>query len=454
MNQPVALEDIVSLCKRRGFIFQSSDIYGGLQGIYDYGPLGVELKNNLKAAWWKAMVYERDDIEGLDTSIITHRLTLKHSGHEDTFTDPMVDCRNCQHRMRADHVIDGKCDKCGSKDLTPPRPFNLMLKTNLGPIDDGTSYGYLRPETAQGIFINFKNVVDSTSRKLPFGIAQVGKAFRNEVTPRNFIFRVREFEQMELEYFVEPGTDEAWHKKWVETRLDWWKKQGLSAANLQLQPQKKDELAHYSKATTDILYKFPHGLEELEGIANRTDFDLGSHSKSQADLKLFAKVQPNNDSVSYLVMQDPEKKTAVVPFVIEPSAGLDRGVLAILTEAYTKETLENGERIVLKLQRHLSPIKVAVVPLARNNEKIVAKAKEIKHALQKLGIGRMKYEDIGNVGKAYRRHDEVGTPLCITVDFDTFEGDTETVTIRDRDTMKQERIAVSDLEQFVKDYFQ
>jgi glycyl-tRNA synthetase len=453
VTKEVTLDEVVSLCKRRGFIFQSSDIYGGLQGIYDYGPLGVELKNNLKAAWWKAMVYERDDIEGLDSSILTHRLTLKYSGHEETFSDPMVDCRNCKHRMRADHVVDGKCDTCGSKDLTEPRPFNLMLRTNLGPVDDGSSFGYLRPETAQGIFTNFRNVLDSTSRKLPFGIAQIGKAFRNEVTPRNFIFRVREFEQMELEFFVEPGTDEEWHKKWVEMRLEWWKKQGLTSDNLQLLQQKKEELSHYSKATTDILYRFPHGLEELEGIANRTDFDLGSHSKCQESLQLFAKVKQNQDSVAMLAMQDLEKKTTIVPFVIEPSAGVDRGVLAILTESYCKETLENGERIVLKLKPHLSPIKVAVVPLARNNEKIVSKAKEITISLKKLGIGRMKFEDIGNVGKAYRRHDEIGTPLCITVDFDTFEKDPETVTVRDRDTMKQERIAVKDIEPFVRSYF-
>lgn len=453
MTTRPTLDDIVSLCKRRGFIFQSSDIYGGLQGIYDYGPLGVELKNNLKAAWWKAMIYERDDIEGLDSSIITHRLTLKHSGHEDTFSDPMVDCRDCKHRMRADHITDGKCDKCGSKNLTAPRPFNLMLRTNLGPIDDGSSFGYLRPETAQGIFTNFKNVLDSTSRKLPFGIAQIGKAFRNEVTPRNFIFRVREFEQMELEFFVQPGTDEEWHHIWVEARLNWWKEQGLTSDNLQLLPQKKEELAHYSKATTDILYRFPHGFEELEGIANRTDFDLGSHSKMQEGQQLYAKVQPNHDSTASLAIQDLEKKITTVPFVIEPSAGIDRGVLAILTEAYTKEKLDNSERIVLKLKPHLSPIKAAVIPLARNNEKIVAKAKAIKNSLQKLGIGRMKYEDIGNIGKAYRRHDEIGTPLCITVDFDTFEGDRETVTIRDRDTMQQERVSVADLERYIQNYF-
>ena len=453
MKAATTLDEIVSLCKRRGFIFQSSDIYGGLQGIYDYGPLGVELKNNLKAAWWKAMIYERDDIEGIDSSIITHRLTLKYSGHEDTFSDPMVDCRQCKHRMRADHVVDGKCDTCGSKDLTDPRPFNLMLRTNLGPVDDGSSFGYLRPETAQGIFTNFRNVIDSTSRKLPFGIAQIGKAFRNEVTPRNFIFRVREFEQMELEFFVEPGSDEEWHRKWVEMRLEWWKKQGLASDNLQLLAQKKEDLSHYSKATTDILYRFPHGLEELEGIANRTDFDLGSHYKCQESLRLFAKVKANHDSVAMLTVQDLEKKTAVVPFVIEPSAGVDRGVLAILTESYCKETLENGERIVLKLKPHLAPIKVAVVPLARNNEKIVSKAREITSSLKRLGIGRIKFEDIGNVGKAYRRHDEIGTPLCFTVDFDTFEKEPETVTVRFRDTMKQERIAVKDIDSFVGSYF-
>lgn len=448
-----SLEEIVSLCKRRGFIFQSSDIYGGLQGVYDYGSLGVELKNNLKAAWWKAMVYERDDVEGLDSSILTHRLTLKHSGHESTFSDPMVDCRDCKHRMRADHVVNNSCDKCSSKNLTEPRPFNLMLRTNLGPIDDGANFGYLRPETAQGIFTNFKNVVDSTSRKPPFGIAQIGKAFRNEVTPRNFVFRVREFEQMELEFFVPPGTDEEWHNFWVENRLQWWKNQGLSSENLQLCPQKKEELAHYSKATTDILYRFPHGFEELEGIANRTDFDLGSHSKPLTELQLVAKIEPNSDSTAFLVIQDLEKKHPYVPFVIEPSAGLDRGVLAILTEAYTHETLEKGERIVLKLRPHLAPIKVAVIPLARNNEKIVSKAKEIKNSLQFLGLGRIKYEDIGNIGKAYRRHDEIGTPLCITVDFDTFEGGTETVTIRHRDTMTQERLAVSDLKSYITDFF-
>jgi glycyl-tRNA synthetase len=448
------MEELIALCKRRGFIFQSSEIYGGLQGIYEYGPLGVELKNNLKTAWWKSMVYERDDVEGLDCSIITHRLTLKHSGHEDTFTDPMVDCRECKHRMRADHLIDHKCDHCGSKNLTEPRNFNLMFRTNLGPIDDGTSSAYLRPETAQSIFTNFKHVVDSTSRKLPFGIAQIGKAFRNEVTPKNFIFRMREFEQMELEFFVKPGDDESWHKTWVNNRLDWWKEQGLLAENLQLQEQKKEDLAHYSKATTDILYRFPHGFEELEGIANRTDFDLGSHTKAQEEFNLFARVAPNSDSNTKLSMQDSQTKEFFIPFVIEPSAGLDRGVLAVLSQAFTKEFLADGTaRIVLKLKPHLAPIKVAVAPLARNNAKIATKAQEIKRSLQKLGIGRVKYENTGNIGKSYRRNDEIGTPLCITVDFDTFETNIETVTIRDRDSMQQQRVAVEELSSFVRNYF-
>ncbi len=279
------MNDLISLCKRRGFIFQGSDIYGGLQGVYDYGPLGVELKQNLKTAWWRSIVYERDDVEGLDAAILTNKLVLRYSGHEATFADPMVDCRQCKSRWRADHIVNGRCEKCGSADLTEARPFNMMFKTTMGPVVDEESYAYLRPETAQGIFTNFRNVMDSTSRKLPFGIAQIGKAFRNEITPRNFVFRVREFEQMELEFFVEPGTDDQWHAQWVEARLQWWKQQGLSEENLVAYPQKKEELSHYSKATVDILYRFPHGLEELEGIANRTDFDLGSHSKNQSELK-------------------------------------------------------------------------------------------------------------------------------------------------------------------------
>ena len=424
------IDELIALCKRRGFIFQSSEVYGGTQGLYDYGPLGVELKNNIKNSWWKSVVYERDDVEGLDASILTKQAVLKYSGHEETFTDPLVDCKSCGERFRADQVPD----YCKKEDLTEPRQFNLMFKTNVGPIDDGKTFAYLRPETAQQIFTNFKNVVDSTSRNIPFGIAQTGKAFRNEITLKSFIFRVREFEQMELEFFVIPGTDEEWHKKWVDLRLDWWEKQGVSKKNLELYDVPKDELAHYSKATVDIMYKFPHGVEELEGIANRTDFDLGSHSKDQKELNLKSKVIENNESNAKLALKN-EKNEWMVPFVIEPSAGVDRAVLAILNEAYNVEKVDDKERVVLKLKPHLSPIKAAVIPLKKNDEKIVAKAKEIKNKLQKLGLGRVLFENSGNIGKNYRRHDEVGTPVCITIDFETLEENT--ITVRDRDTMKQ-----------------
>ncbi|MCH1525806.1 MAG: glycine--tRNA ligase [SAR86 cluster bacterium] len=442
------MDDLVSLCKRRGFIFQSGEIYGGMQGMYDFGPLGVELKNNLKQAWWSSMIYENDNIEGLDASILSNPTVLKYSGHEDTFSDPMVDCRECKSRWRSDLLEDDKCPGCGSKDLTEPRPFNLMFKTNVGPIDDGDSFAYLRPETAQQIFTNFKNVVDSSSKTLPFGIAQIGKAFRNEITPRNFIFRVREFEQMELEFFVIPGTDEEWHKKWVEIRLSWWEQQGVCSENIELYDVPKDELAHYSKGTIDVMYKFPHGLEELEGIANRTDFDLGSHTKNQEELNISANVMDNNSSNTRLAIQDQETNKWVVPFVIEPSAGVERGILAIMNEAYNLEQLDNGkERIVLKLKPHLSPIKAAVIPLKKNNEDLVNLAKNVKNSLQKLNLGRIILENTGNIGKGYRRHDEIGTPLCITIDFDSLEN--QTATVRDRDTMLQETIAIENLQDYL-----
>ena len=433
------IDELIALCKRRGFIFQSSEIYGGTQGLYDYGPLGVELKNNIKNSWWRSVVYERDDVEGLDASILTKQAVLKYSGHEETFTDPLVDCKSCGERFRADQVPS----YCKKEDLTEPRQFNLMFKTNVGPIDDGKTFAYLRPETAQQIFTNFKNVVDSTARNVPFGIAQTGKAFRNEITLKSFIFRVREFEQMELEFFVIPGTDEEWHRKWVELRLDWWEKQGVSKENLELYEVPKDELAHYSKATVDIMYKFPHGVEELEGIANRTDFDLGSHSKDQKELNLKSNVTDNKESNAKLALKD-ENNEWMVPFVIEPSAGVDRAILAILNEAYCVEEIDGKERIVLKLKPHLAPIKAAVIPLKKNDKEIVAKAKEIKARLQKLGMGRVLFENSGNIGKNYRRHDEVGTPICITIDFETL--DEGTVTIRDRDTMSQKRISESDIE--------
>lgn len=436
------MEELVALCKRRGFIFQSNEIYGGMQGLYDYGPLGVELKNNLKQSWWTSMVYDRDDVEGLDASILTAPNVLKHSGHEDTFSDPMVDCKSCNLRFRVDQVPE----HCKPEDLTEPRQFNLMFKTNVGPIEDDKSFAYLRPETAQNIFTNFKNVVDSTARKLPFGIAQIGKAFRNEITPRNFIFRVREFEQMELEFFCEAGSDEDWHNKWVELRLDWWERQGVKRKVIELYHVPADELAHYSKATVDLMYKFPHGLEELEGIANRTDFDLGSHSKNQAELDIKAKVIENKASNAKLAMQDLDTKKWKVPFVIEPSAGVDRGVLAVLNEAYKIESLEGGkERVVLSLKPHLSPIKAAVIPLKRNHEGLVSLAAKIKSELQNLRLGRILIENSGNIGKSYRRHDEVGTPLCITVDFDSLEDGT--VTLRDRDTMKQKRVSIEEVKE-------
>ena len=442
------MDDLVSLCKRRGFIFQSGEIYGGLQGMYDYGPLGVELKNNLKSAWWSSMVYENDNIEGLDASILSNPTVLKYSGHEDTFSDPMVDCKTCKSRFREDQLPEN-CNK-GKCDFTEARQFNLMFKTNVGPIDDGTSFAYLRPETAQQIFTNFKNVVDSSSKTLPFGIAQIGKAFRNEITPRNFIFRVREFEQMELEFFVRPGTDEDWHKEWVKKRLHWWEQQGVPKDNIELYDVPDDELAHYSKGTIDIMYKFPHGLEELEGVANRTDFDLGSHSKNQKDLKITAKVRENKTSNSKLAVQNRETNEWAVPFVIEPSAGVDRGVLAVLNEAYNVEDLGEGkQRTVLSLKPHLSPIKAAVIPLKKNNEELVNLAYKIKNQLQGLRLGRVLVENSGNIGKNYRRHDEVGTPICITIDFQTLEDGT--VTIRDRDTMEQERKDIEDLAQLLKE---
>jgi len=437
------MEELVALCKRRGFIFQSNEIYGGLQGLYDFGPLGVELKNNIKQSWWASMVYDRDDIEGLDASILTHPEVLKYSGHEDTFSDPMVDCKSCGERFRADQVPD----YCKEEDLTEPRQFNLMFKTNVGPIDDGTNFGYLRPETAQQIFTNFKNVIDSTSRTLPFGIAQIGKAFRNEITPRNFIFRVREFEQMELEYFVNPGSDDEWHDKWVELRLAWWNEQGIPKEKIKLLNVEGEELAHYSKRTVDLMYEFPHGLEELEGIANRTDFDLGSHSKNQEDLDIKAKVVKNSSSNAKLAIQEQDTQKWMIPFVIEPSAGVERAFLAILNEAYKVEELDEGKtRVLLSLKPHLAPVKAAVIPLKKNNKDLVDLAYKLKNKLQSMKLGRVVVENTGNIGKSYRKHDEIGTPICITVDFDSLEKNK--VTIRDRDDMSQETLEIDQVSSF------
>jgi len=321
------MEQLVALCKRRGFIFASSQIYGGLQGFYDYGPMGVELKNNLKNTWWRDNVYRRDDMEGLDSNQITSRTVLQHSGHEDTFPDPMVDCKDCKSRFRADFITDGKCLTCCSIDLTYPRPFNLMFKTQVGPVEGNDALAYLRPETAQGIFTNFKNVMDSVVPKLPFGIAQIGKAFRNEITPRNFIFRVREFDQMEIEFFVKPGEDDQWHEYWVKQRYDWWLEQGLSKDNPVLEKQTDDDLAHYAKATVDFCYKFPHGLEGLEGVGNRPAYVLGSHTKAQDELNVSAKVIPNADRTQKHSVQDTETKQSFFPNVFEQTHWVEPGVL-------------------------------------------------------------------------------------------------------------------------------
>ena len=446
------MDKIVSLCKRRGFIFQTAEIYGGMQGVYDYGPLGVELANNIKRAWWESMVYQRDDIEGLDSSILGSKNIFSQSGHEDTFTDPLIDCKDCKFRMRADTLDEMKCSNCGSTNLTEPRDFNLMFRTNIGPVDDGSSFAYLRPETAQHIFINFKNVLDSTSRTLPFGIAQIGKAFRNEITARNFIFRKREFEQMEMEYFVEPKDDEKFHEYWIKERMEWWIKQGLSEKNLEIFNVPRKDLSHYSKATSDIMYKFPHGTEELEGIANRTDFDLGSHTKSQEEFDIKAKTKLNKTSKAKLAYQDKISNKWLVPYVIEPSAGVERAFLAILNDAYKEEDLKNeSKRVVLSLKKHLSPIKIAVIPLKKNVEEIVNASVEIKNRLLKLNIGRVTIENTGNIGKSYRKHDEIGTPICITVDYDTVEKNK--VTFRDRDTMEQEVVNLKDIETNIQKLF-
>jgi glycyl-tRNA synthetase len=432
---PVDLETIKSLCKRRGFIFPSSEVYGGLESTWDYGPLGVELKNNVKRAWWRAVVYERDDMEGVDAAILMNRWVWKYSGHEETFSDPLVDCRECKRRFRADHVDGNKCSECGGP-LTEPRLFNLMFRTFMGPVQDESALVYLRPETAQGIFVNFLNVQTTMRRKLPFGIAQIGKAFRNEITPGNFTFRTREFEQMEIEYFVAPGTDEEWFERWVEDRFNWYVNLGIKPENLRRREQGKEELAHYAKRTIDIEYLFSIGWSEIEGIANRTDFDLRAHSKSNPQ---------NEHSVTDLTYFDEEKKEHIVPYVIEPSAGADRTALAFLVDAYHEEQVRGEKRVVLKLHKNLAPIKVAVLPLLRNRPEIVEMAKKIKKDLQ--SAMRAVYDDTGSIGKLYRRQDEIGTPYCVTVDVQSL--DDQQVTVRDRDTMAQVRISADQLKSYL-----
>ncbi len=466
------IDTIVSLAKRRGFVFPSSEVYGGLGSAWDYGPLGVELCNNVKQSWWRWLVYDRDDIEGVDSSIILNRLVWKYSGHEATFHDPLVDCRECKSRMRADklegyfpeggHALrEGeanerlraglvKCANCGSTNLTDERYFNMMFRTTLGAAaaeDDPTALAYLRPETAQGIFINFLNVQTAMRRKIPFGIAQVGKSFRNEITPGNFILRTREFEQMEMEYFVSPDAE---HLKlveeWTELYVEWFKGLGIDGRNLKLHEVPKEELAHYSKRTIDIMYRyFPERpeeerqWEELMGIAYRTDFDLRSHSSKPVDAE---GNRVNPDSTEDLSYFDEPTKTRFYPHVIEPAAGVNRTVLAVLMDAYSEKTNDKGEtRVILKLSPQLAPIKAAILPLAKNKPEIVGMAKAIKRSLQPTL--RAVYDDTGGIGKLYARQDEIGTPLCVTVDHQSLED--EAVTVRDRDTWEQERVKVSDL---------
>ncbi len=551
-----SIDQIRRLGKERGFVFAGSSPYGGLGSFWDYGPLGVEMLNYVKRSWWTNVVYSRDDVEGLDAAILMNRKVWQHSGHEATFTDPLVDCKKCRARFRADHVAGANCPKCGANDWTAPRNFNLMFTSHVGPVqaDPGTeeelaSRVYLRPETAQGIFMNFKNVLESSRRKLPFGVAQIGKAFRNEITPGNFTFRTREFEQMELEFFIKPPrflqpgekTDEQWHEEWVEQRYNWWLGLGIDPSRLRKRVQGKDELAHYSKTTTDIEYLFPGALGwgEVEGVANRTDYDLSAHSKDVPEEALKRlKLEKNADSVENMDYFDQDAKTRYFPWVIEPSCGATRAMLALLCEAYNEElvkppadadiaalktdieaAIKNAEkkkkeagkesepaarkhdpvaieafvkdladaaarlpqslaevaglladhpgaqnlepvkkllpkavkladdhtRVVLKLHPAIAPVKLAVFPLKKNEPGIVDVARRIKHQFQHLF--RTIYDDTAAIGRLYRRQDEIGTPLCVTVDFQTLQDNT--VTLRDRDSMKQERVAIGDLKQRV-----
>ena len=451
------MENIVSLCKRRGIIFPSSEIYGGLGSTWDYGPIGVLLKNNVKAAWWKAVVQERDDVVGLDAAILMHPDVWRASGHVDSFHDPMVDCKKCKKRFRADHLVEAAttegertpqqlnelekalegimCPECQGE-LTPIRQFNLMFKTFMGPVEESASVTYLRPETAQGIFVNFKNVQTATRKKLPFGIAQIGKSFRNEITPGNFTFRTREFEQMEIEFFTRPEEAEQWHNYWLQERFNWYVSLGIKPENLHLRPHAGDELAHYACACSDVEYKFPIGWSELESIANRTDFDLKSHmAASGKDLSYF----------------DETTNERVIPYVIEPSGGVDRTLLAFLSDAY--EEIEGGRgdsgaevETVLRLHPRLAPMKAAILPLAKKGG-----LPEVGHTLEKelKKCFSVDYDEARSIGRRYRRQDEVGTPWCITVDFDTLED--QAVTIRDRDTMEQVRIPLAQVKNWLRD---
>ena len=422
----VTMEKIVSLSRRRGFIFPSSEIYGGLSSCWDYGPLGVEMKRNVKDAWWQAVVQERDDIVGLDTSILMHPQTWEASGHLQGFSDPLAECKACHQRWRTDDLTENKCPACGGE-LTDTQMFNLMFKTFIGPVEESASTVYLRPETAQGIFVNFANVLDTTRRKLPFGIAQIGKSFRNEITTGNFIFRCREFEQMEIEYFVKPGTDAEWFQHWIDARFNWYLKLGIHQDHLRLREHEPAELAHYARGCFDIEYLFPMGWSEMEGIANRGDFDLTQHSGS------------SGKNLTYF---DEESKTQITPFVIEPSAGVDRTFLALLCDAYDEEMDKDELRVVLRLHPRIAPLKLAVLPLSRK-ETLAPLARDIYASLRRNW--RASYDDAQSIGRRYRRQDEIGTPFCITVDFESLEDNA--ITVRDRDSMNQIRVPVAVLKE-------
>jgi glycyl-tRNA synthetase len=427
MAKADAMDRIVNLAKRRGLVFPSSDIYGGFRSTWDYGPLGVLLKRNVKDAWWRAMVQDRDDVVGLDAAILMAPRVWEASGHVATFTDPLVDCRNCKERFRADQLPEsGACPNCGAKNsFTEARQFNLMFKTHVGPVEDDASVAYLRPETAQGIFVNFKNVQTTTRKKPPFGIAQIGKSFRNEITPGNFIFRTREFEQMEMEFFVPPDQGAKWFEYWVAERYRWYTDLGIPEDQLRIRPHDPEELSHYSAGTSDVEFRYPWGWGELEGIANRTDYDLKQHA------------QFSGEEITYF---DQESDERYVPHVIEPAAGADRATLAFLLAAYHEEEVKGEKRTVLKLDRRLSPIQVAVLPLSRN-EKLAPLAGDVAAGLRKHFM--IDVDDAGSIGRRYRRQDEVGTPLCVTIDFDSL--DDHSVTIRDRDTMEQVRVSLDHL---------
>jgi len=444
------MDKMMSLSKRRGFMFQSSEIYGGLGSTWDYGPLGVEIKRNVKEAWWRSVVTERDDMVGLDAAILMHPKVWVASGHVENFSDPLVECKECNSRFRQDHLLeetgidpespkaqialkDLRCPNCGSE-LGPPRRFNLMFKTFMGPVEDTANEVFLRPETAQGIFVNFKNVLDSTRKKLPFGIGQIGKSFRNEITPGNFTFRTREFEQMEAEFFVKPGSDEEWLDSWVKSRYQWYVSLGIRTGNLRVRKHGDDELAHYAKACYDVEYRFPWGWGELEGIANRGDFDLRQHQEvSGQDMTYFDESEEGDDR-RYL------------PYVIEPSGGVDRATLAFWLDAYDEEPDGDNVRVVSHIHRDLAPVTVAALPLSRN-DKLLPTARSVYDILRKHF--KTQYDDSQAIGRRYRRQDEIGTPYCVTIDFDTI--DDNQVTIRDRDTMHQTRVPVSELVDILKD---